>query len=872
MTGTIQAKTPLMQQYFDIKAQYPDTLLLFQVGDFYELFFEDAQVAAAFLCITLTARGTNNGEPIPLCGVPIHALDHYLIKLVKGGFRVALCNQLEEATPGKVVRRGVTQVFTPGTLTDEKLLSQKTASYIAFFVPGEQQSAIVFAELLTGQIAGTVIASAHMKDIEAELARFIPDEIVLPGDAASREYETFFKKRGYATTVCSYDVHNDGAAQAWLERHFFVVVQKAIATHLELRTAVYLLYAYINKHQPDALTHVTSLYLYQHDEYVQIDPSTQQTLEIIANNRDRSERHTLFALLDNAVTPMGSRMIKKWLLRPLSKQQTIEQRLDAVACLVASSALRTKIVHALQGVGDCERIVGRIAVGRATVRDCIALGTVLGAVPVIKELLTQAHDVPLLAQIAGQLGACSAVKNIVDAAFDETREDEYKIKKGFDAYLDSVRERAQHGAELILALEQREQHATGINSLKVRYNNVHGYYIEITKTHSNSVPDYYKRQQTLVGKERYMTDELQQLASSIITAQHEIAALERETFAKIKQVLLEYSADLRKCAQALAHLDALVGFALTAYTHRYVRPTFNAERRFAIQAGRHPVVEAVSQRSFIPNDTYLDDEHAVMIITGPNMGGKSTYLRQVALISIMAQSGSFVPARSACLPLLDRIFTRIGAGDNVAEGKSTFLVEMEETAAICQQATERSLVILDEVGRGTSTYDGLAIAQAVVEYIYTHVKARCLFATHYHELHHLTEQYPAIVSYHAASSQTAKGIALLYTIVPGVADGSFGIEVAQLARLPHEVIVRAQELLRDLKQREEHHSVQMYTEHGSELQLVQENAQLRRALHELNEQVAHQRKFMQIMHDINYDELSPKKAFDVLWAYKQQQL
>jgi DNA mismatch repair protein MutS len=406
----------------------------------------------------------------------------------------------------------------------------------------------------------------------------------------------------------------------------------------------------------------------------------------------------------------------------------------------------------------------------------------------------------------------------------------------------------------------------------VRYNSVHGYYIEITKTHLDAVPDYYKRQQTLVGKERYTTIELQQLASDIITAQHEIAHVERETFVKIKQLLLEYIVDLRTCAQALAHLDALGGFAHAAYMHRYVRPTFTDDRSFAIQAGRHPVVEAAGKRQFIPNDTYLDDDRSLMIITGPNMGGKSTYLRQVALISIMAQCGSFVPARSAQLFLVDKIFTRIGAGDNVADGKSTFLVEMEETATICSQATERSLVILDEVGRGTSTFDGLAIAQAVIEYIHTRVKARCLFATHYHELHHLTETFPAIVSYHAASSKTRQGIVLLYTILPGVADGSFGIEVAQLARLPQEVIVRAKVLLQELKA-QDLQNVSSADDARSQImqELAQENTQLRSELEQLQQKLAHAEPFVQSLKNINYDELSPKQAFDLVWSYKQQQ-
>lgn len=863
-------RTPLMQQYFEIKEQQPNTLLLFQVGDFYELFFNDAKDAAAFLGITLTTRGTNNGEPIPLCGVPVHALEYYLVKLVRGGFRVAICDQLEEATPGKVVRRGVTQVFTPGTLTDDKLLEQKSASYLCAFAKEGDRYAVLFGELLTGQLFATTVSAFTTKELETELVRFVPDEIVLPVQRELKSYDEFFKRRGFHTTMFESTHDNDLSAQQWMEKQFSADVRKTVEAQPAVRTALYLFYAYLHRQQPDALAQCKSLMLYKPDEYVQIDASTQHNLELLHNAHDGAKKHTLFGLLDKAVTPMGSRMIKKWIARPLINQQVIEQRLDVIQQLVKDVSFRHKLEQLLQKVGDCERVIGRVALGRATVRDCIVLGYVLGSIPELQKTLAGVTSHKLLNQIASQLGNFSELTTLLLSAFDETREGDYRIKRGFDHVLDIVRHRVEKSNELLLDLERTEQEKTGINSLKIRFNNVHGYYIEVTKANAKLVPERYRRQQTLVGKERFTTDELAQLASEIITARTEIENLEREVFMRVKEAITEYVPRLRKLAQALAHLDALVGFSKVAYNQGFVRPTFNNNRDFVIEGGRHPVVEYATSSAFIPNETRLDDEHSLMIITGPNMGGKSTYLRQVALISIMAQCGSFVPAAKAQVPILDRIFTRIGAGDNVAEGKSTFLVEMEETAAICAQATQNSLVILDEVGRGTSTFDGLAIAQAVIEYLYTNVKARCLFATHYHELNHLAERFDGIVSYHAASRKTDTGIALLYKIVEGVADGSFGIEVAQLARLPHEVIARAQLLVEQFKTQDDGPLHELHIDKQT-TELLTDNMRLKEQLKHLEDELEKNKEQLKLFNQLNFDDLSPRQAFDILWKYKEVQ-
>ena len=794
--------TPLMRQYFDIKQRYPEALLMFQVGDFYELFFDDAKKASAFLGITLTQRGLHSKEPVPLCGVPVHTLDHYLIKLVRGGFRVAICDQLSLPTPGKVVDRGVTRVLTPGTLTDIKLLHDKSASYLATIFPTQDSYGLVFAELLTGQIFATIIPRADEKIFEAELSRFLPDEIIIPVTKLGTVLDARLKQAGYITTLEQFQSSSiNQSFDAWLQQlqdH----TEKFVEYSAVMRDALHLLFLYLKKNQERALAHLKQLYVYHPEDFLMLDAATQRNLELIKNTYDGSSTHTLFAILDGAVTPMGSRTIKKWIMRPLINQEVIEARLDVITFFVTNSMVREAITQYLQTMGDLERVIGRIALGRAQIVDYNTLMRALGAIPELSELLSRYQNYVLLNSITNQFGNFGELYNLLIISINDDLNKEWKIKPGFNAELDRLRVLVEQGAQAIFELEQREQQKTGISSLKIRYNQVHGYGIEVTKANISAVPNHYIRLQTLVNRERYTMQELKDLEYDINRAQTNIGEVEKEIFDGIRRVVESQVNSLKKLSQALAHLDALIGLAIVSYTNNYTRPQFNHQGDIIITEGRHPVVAAQIQHSFIGNDTMLTTQESMWIITGPNMGGKSTYLRQVALIQLMAQIGCCVPARQANLALIDRIFTRIGASDNVALGKSTFLVEMEETALICNQATSKSLVILDEVGRGTSTYDGLAIAQAVVEYIYTTVKARCLFATHYHELTALSETYPEIVAYHAASRQTDNGIILLHKIVRGIADGSFGIEVAKDAHLPVEVIKRAQEIIAQLNQQD----------------------------------------------------------------------
>ncbi len=849
--------TPLMRQYYAIKQQYPHALLLFQVGDFYELFFDDAKKASAFLGIALTKRGKVNGDPIPLCGVPVHALDHYLAKLIKAGFIIAICDQLEEPKPGKVVERGVTQVLSPGTLTDSKLLDEKSASYLFSFFPTDGQWGLLFAELLTAQLFATVLKSEHSRSLESELIRFFPDEVILPDLKQAKSFESYFKQLGYCTTIIG-DINNEQAHE-WINR-FPPQAQGTLTIHDSLRLALSYFYSYIQKTQQSALDQFKTLHVYEPDDFLILDRATQTNLELVRNVQDGGRKNTLFEVLDGALTPMGSRMIKKWIMRPLVKEQAIIGRQDFIEQLVGNPVILQQLEKIFIHSGDIERVIGRIALRRAIINDFRHLQQVLGQLPELRAIFAQLSSGALMHMLLNAIADFDTLHQLLAAALNDDTTKEWIIKTGFDQELDYMRDISAHASQKIMALEQQEQQATGINSLKIRYNQVFGYYIEVTKTHTAAIPERYIRQQTLVGRERYITPELQQLQHEILRAHAESENVEKTIFERIRNEVGTQITALRKLSQALAHLDALVGLARVSYQNSYTRPSFNEARNITISEGRHPVVEQVLGHGFIPNNTQLSDEQSTWIITGPNMGGKSTYLRQVALTNIMAQIGCFIPARAANLPLLDRIFTRIGAGDNLAQGKSTFLVEMEETAAICTQATAQSLVILDEVGRGTSTFDGLAIAQAVVEYIHTHIKARCLFATHYHELTLLPGNFSGIVAYHAASRKTDAGIQFLYKILPGSADGSFGVEVAKLAQLPKPVLVRAHQILKQLETGS--HTIQPAIQDPQPI-----------ALHTAMQadELEMLRKKCAALQQIDYDNLSPKAAFDLLWKIKELQ-
>lgn len=846
--------TPLMDQYFGIKEQYPDALLFFQVGDFYELFFDDAKFVSSFLALTLTKRGKNKGEDIPLCGVPVHAASHYLAKLVRGGFKVVMCSQLEKSQPGTMVKRGVSQVFTPGTLIDDQLLDNKSASYLLALNPAHDSWGVVFSELLTAQLFATRMPAGSIKMLETELSRFSPDEIILPkateGDALCKT----LRSMGYPVSF-SQAFEQGEVATAWVEQQLSagpkVSLQKEGAVLQSLQT----LYWYLRKNQAASLPLFKSVHVYDPEDYLILDLATQKNLEILVDNSG-SKQHSLYAVLDRSVTSMGSRTIKKWLQRPLVQEDSIKQRQEFIKQLLLKPIVLMQLEEALGKIADLERIIGRIALEKAVLRDYQALKTSLMAVPAVKIILLDHIQAPISRALTEKIVDLTKLEHLLQASInDDSLQPDALIKAGFHHELDTLRHLATNAQQEILALEQREIAATGVGSLKVRFNNITGYYFEVTDANAAAIPATYRHVQTLANRKRFTNDELVMLERNITRAQQDIVSLEQEVFTHIKREVLEYLAQLRNLTQALAYIDALLGLARAAYDQGYVQPAFNAQRIVDITGSRHPVVEKELAGKFINNNVRLDDTARLIVLTGPNMGGKSTYLRQVALTGIMAQIGAFIPATAGTLPIFDRIFTRIGSGDNLAQGKSTFLIEMEETATICTQATKNSLVILDEVGRGTSTYDGMALAQAIIEYLAGTIEASCLFATHYHELTVLEQAFSSIKNYNAECLEQNNSIIFTHRIRPGATNQSFGIHVAELACVPSAITTRARQILATLNigvQEQLFDSKKSvipasvcHVEHSAAMRIVASVASL----------------------DLN--SLSPKDAFDFVWQLQK---
>jgi DNA mismatch repair protein MutS len=856
-----------MQQYFDIRQHHPDTILMFQVGDFFELFFEDAITVSSFLSIALTKRGKSDGKDIPLCGVPIHAARHYLTKLVKGGFKVALCEQTSKPQPGKVVDRAVTQVFTPGTLTDDQMMDEKSASYLLSFYPGADRWGMVFVELLTAQMFATDLGVLEEKAVESELFRFMPDEIVINNSKSYEKFFKYFSRLGFSVSPA--DKNISGFKQQdevdievptlWLEKQMQPQTILKLQECSCLQNCLHTLYWYFLKNHKNALDQLKSIQFYKPEDYLILDSSTQKNLEITKNLNGGGRKNTLLSVLDKAVTPMGSRTIKKWLQRPLVQKEAIIARQQTVVEIKKQIDLMQQFEKIMSSICDVERIVGRIALSRAKVQDFLALKIALAVAPEIKNLIVIKLSGLTLAQtIYQKINDFRGLFDLLDCALEDDISKTWIIKKGFDFKFDRLQELVTDSQKAVLDLEGKEIAATKINSLKIRYNNISGYYIEVTKPNLKLVPENYKHQQTLVNRTRFTTQELKDLELEIIKAENEINKVQQEAFDRVKKEVEHKLSELRQFAQALAYLDALFGLAKAAYDNNYTVPEISDDQSIIIEAGRHPVVELSTTSSFLPNDTNLTEQKSLWIMTGPNMAGKSTYLRQVAHLCIMTQVGSLIPARSASISIVDRIFSRIGSGDNLAEGKSTFLVEMEEAAVICTQATKNSLVVLDEVGRGTSTFDGMAIAQAIIEHIAQNIKAKCLFATHYHELTQLEKNLETIANYHMSVKKTSSGIIFLYKLAKGVASGSFGIQVAKLANLPDKVILRAKELLKTI-----------HTSSGQNTQNAQVEY-LNQELETLSKNLNQKDKIFSDIKAANLDEMSPRLALDFLFKIKEK--
>lgn len=774
--------TPLMQQYVAIKEAYPGMILLFQVGDFYELFFEDAVQAAPVLGVALTTRGEMNGTPIPLCGIPLHVGHHYIPKLVQGGYKVAVCEQLEAPVPGKVVKRGVTRVITPGMITDEGLLDARRQTLIASCALVGAGAQIALYEPLTGSLELILLPDTQLKTFETELYSSMPQELLV----TATTYALLQPVLASCGTVATVVAEPTAARMTDRVRELELVP--------DLIPAVDMLGIYIEQFMPAALDALSVVRVRDTASLLRLDAATQRNLDMLVNSADGSSRYTLVAVLDQCMTAMGSRLLRRWLVRPLAQLDRIQERHMAVSTALMQVRYTERLRELLAQCGDLERSVGRMSLGRASLTDYVLLRRALRELPVIHQLLNGLSDARLYQHIQLMCQPLPSLRDRIETVLEEEPTPTRMIKNGACAALDQVRLLVDDVQTALLAFERAEQDSTGITTLKVRPQTVHGYTLEVTASYKHLVPPHYVQVQTLTGRERYTTAALRELEGRIVSASDEVAALERQVYADLQSAVLEQIASVKQVAVALSQLDVLLAFAYQAYRRGYVCPTMTTDGSFVIEGGKHPVVSSLVGPDFVPNDTRMDESLMTYIITGPNMGGKSTYLRQVSTIAILAHVGSFVPARSARIPLLDAVYSRVGAGDRLAEGKSTFLVEMEETATICRQATHKSLVILDEVGRGTSTRDGLALAQAIIEYLHGSIRPYMLFATHYHELTAL-QSVAGIGCFTMATCKQGDRVQLLHTLIPGVAGESFGLEVAELAQVPAAVLQRARQLL-----------------------------------------------------------------------------
>jgi DNA mismatch repair protein MutS len=858
--------TPLMQQYHAVKRQHPAALLLFRLGDFYELFYEDAKVASKILQITLTSRNKEKEGAVPMCGVPYHAAENYIARLIRAGHKVAICEQMEEPGPGKkIVRREVIRVLTPGTATGAGLIDAKENSFLAAVARSSAASAamsaggrtssraggasgtigLAFVDLSTGEFRATEFAGeraeARLRD---ELGILRPREVLLPQPVSlfpsSVPAASELNGLGAVETRLDDWLFETNHATRLLEEHFRVAGLEGfgLSEHPQATAAAGALVHYLREtsaigaRKPEdaavvpsmrpagtGLEHLDRIAYYEQQDAMILDQVTTRNLELVEASSGDDAGATLLAAIDETATGMGARLLRSWVLRPEISLKEIEARLEAVAELKGQTVGREEIRRELEGILDLERLTSRVTLGVVTPRDLLALRGSLERIPSVRaHIAAMKAGSSRLATLCDEMDEMADVRDLIARGISEEPpamvNEPGVIRRGYHAELDELRDITKQGRQIIAAMEERERKRTGIASLKIRYNQVFGFYIEISKANLHLAPADYERKQTLVNAERFTSGELKEYERKVLSAEERVLEIERRLYGEIRETIAREAARLRRTAAAIAQLDVLVNFARIAASRHYSRPQFTTGAVDAepgakpgqrmgsllIAGGRHPVIEKLLEERgerFVPNDLYLDDESQfLLVITGPNMGGKSTYLRQAALISIMAQMGSFVPAAEARLPVLDRVFTRIGASDNLARGRSTFLVEMSEVAAILNTATSASLVLLDEVGRGTSTFDGLSIAWAVVEALHAGARPKTLFATHYHELTELEQLLPGVKNVHVAVQEAGREIVFLRRVEPGSADKSYGIEVARLAGLPNPVIRRAREILK----------------------------------------------------------------------------
>ncbi len=806
--------SPMMEHYLSIKKKYPDCIIFYRLGDFYEMFFDDAVEASKILDLVLTGRECGKGKDnrAPMCGVPYHAADEYLAKLVDAGKKVAICEQLEDPSKvesGKMVERGIIRIVTPGTQTNGAYMDEKANNYLFCIALGKERCGVSWCDITTGHFyAKRYKDISGFGELSDDLVRISPAEIICNAGAVDRLSTISVVEHGVVPKIVGYDnekfdlVKSENA----IKGHFGddATEKFGISGKIEIISACGALLAYLEETQMNSLANIKEITVELDDERMILDSSAIRNLELVRTMRDNKRFGSLLWLLDKCSTSMGARNLSNWILSPLQSVGEINYRLDGVEELFNNAVLRAGLIEQLKNVSDVERFSGSVASGNVVPQKCLELANSLLAVPNIKMMLFGSES-KILRDINDSLKDLSEIGKLLSQAIDDKATIVNKnggfIKEGFDAELDRLRNRKDSAKKEIEEIERNEKERTGIKNLKISYNRVFGYYIEITNSFKQYVPYDYIRKQTLTNAERYITEDLKKIEEEVLSSEEKAIQREMEIFEKIKTLLSENLGEIINTARAIAKLDALISFAVVAKKNGYVRPEMKASgNALNVVGGRHPVVEAVKKDTFVPNDAVLDnDENRVMIITGPNMAGKSTYMRQIALITLMAHIGCFVPAKSAEIPIVDKIFTRVGASDNLIFDQSTFMVEMTEVADIIKNATSNSLLILDEVGRGTSTYDGLSIAWSVVEYIALKIKAKTLFATHYHELSELEGVLEGVKNYKVSVKESGDTIVFLRKITRGSANRSFGIEVASLAGIPEGITVRAKKILKDLE-------------------------------------------------------------------------
>lgn len=861
--------TPMMRQYFEIKEQYKDAILMYRLGDFYEMFFDDALTASRVLEITLTGRDCGQEERAPMCGVPFHAVDSYIARLVENGYTVAICEQAEDPAAAKgIVRREVIRVVTPGTIMDSAALEDTKNNYLAAVYKSDNAAGVALADISTGEIS---VNEFEGDDIEImvlnELCRFSPSEIIFNLEAYENSKLLGYVAERFGCTVRNYynwafeietatkrvwDSFGDGSV---LNMKYAVCAFGALLMFLE-------------ETQKTELSNLREVDVIEADEYMELDNYSIRNLELLETMRSRATKGSLLGVLNKTKTPMGARLLRKWITMPLANCAKIQNRHKAVAELVAEPIVREELCEALKSVLDVERIISKITYKTANCRDLLSIATSFQKLPDIKRILGDCRSGVLL-QLEQDIDDLMDIRMVIDEAINpdapiSLREGNL-IRDGFSDEIDQRRDIMSNGVKWINSFAEEEKEKTGIRNIKVGYNRVFGYYLEISKANTAEVPEYFVRKQTLSNCERYITPQIKEVEEKIVEAESQIVAMEYDMFCKVRDAVAEQVSRIQKTAHAIATVDVLCSFAYVAEKNRYVQPGINMSDRIVIRDGRHPVVESINTKSvFIPNDADLDGgKNQVAIITGPNMAGKSTYMRQTALIVLMAQMGSFVPASAAEIGIVDKIFTRVGASDDLAAGQSTFMVEMTEVAYILDNATEKSLIILDEIGRGTSTYDGLSIAQSVVEYIANKKKcgAKTLFATHYHELSELEETAENVKNFCIAVKKKGDDITFLRKIIRGGADGSYGVEVAALAGVKKEVIKRAKTILRELEERDEKGEKPIRKMSVVPIEDDAEDFQIGLDFYEENEVVTD-------IKALDLDSMSPMEALTKLYALK----